>query len=226
MNTLSIAGVDGTIKKRFRGTVVKKRAWMKTGTLKRVKNIGGYVKSKQGRLYTVVILVNTNQGRWKAAKLQNDIMTWLVKYKGRGTARADKEVIKTVAKKESTQKSLWAMNTKTPQKQKKSSAKKINVKKTKISQKQKSHFPTSSGKYFIQAGSFSRAPNTTYLSSIESLGLPYKVRHETQYKVLVGAYRSEKSARIALEKVRKHINAGAFLVSNKRKIKSEDPALY
>ncbi len=218
MNTLSIAGVDGTIRKRFRGTVVKKRAWMKTGTLKRVKNIGGYVKSRQGKLYTVVILVNTNQGRWKAAKLQNDIMTWLVKYKGRGVTK--------VAKKESPQKSLWVMNTKTPQKQKKSPAKKTNVKKTKISQKQKSHASTPSGKYFIQAGSFLRAPNTTYLSSIESLGLPYKVRHETRYKVLVGAYRSEKSARVALEKVRKHINAGAFLVNNTRKIKSEDSTLY
>jgi len=222
MNTLSIAGVDGTIKKRFRGTAVKKRAWMKTGTLKRVKNIGGYVKSKTGRLYTVVILVNTNQGRWKAAKLQNDIMTWLVKYKGRGVAkRVDNKVVKKVAKKESAQKSLWAMRTKTPQKQKKSPAIK-----TKISQKQKSHSPTPSGKYFIQAGSFSHAPNTTYLSNIESLGLPFKVRHDTRYKVLVGAYRSEKSARIALEKVRKHINTGAFLVNNTRKLKSEDPALY
>ena len=104
---------------------------MKTGTLKRVKNIGGYVKSKTGRLYTVVILVNTNQGRWKAAKLQNDIMTWLVKYKGRGVVkRVDNKVIKKVAKKESAQKSLWAMRTKTPQKQKKSPAIK-----TKISQK-------------------------------------------------------------------------------------------
>jgi D-alanyl-D-alanine carboxypeptidase/D-alanyl-D-alanine-endopeptidase (penicillin-binding protein 4) len=221
MDTLSIAGVDGTIKKRFRGTAVKKRAWMKTGTLKRVKNIGGYVKSRSGRLYTVVILVNTNQGRWKAAKLQNDIITWLVKYKGRGAKMADKEVVKKVAKKESTQKSLWAMKTKTPQKQKKSL-----VKKTKISQIHKSDSPTPSGKYFIQAGSFSQAPNTRYLSNIESLGLPYKVHHETRYKVLVGAYRSEKSARVALEKVRKHINAGAFLVSNKRKIKSEEPTLY
>ena len=194
---------------------------MKTGTLKRVKNIGGYVKSKSGKLYTVVILVNTNQGRWKATKLQNDIIMWLVKYKGRSSKGLDKEVVKKVAKKESTQKSLWAMKTKTPQKQKKSPARK-----TKISQKQKSHASTPSGKYFIQAGSFLHAPNTTYLSSIANLGLPYKVRHETRYKVLVGAYRSKKSARVALEKVRKHINAGAFLVNNKRKNKSEDPTLY
>jgi len=81
MKTLSIAGVDGTIKKRFRGTSVKNRAWMKTGTLKRVKNIGGYVKSKSGRLYTVVILVKSNRGNWRAAKLENDVIKWLVSYK-------------------------------------------------------------------------------------------------------------------------------------------------
>ena len=78
MNTLSIAGVDGTIKKRFRGTVVKNRAWMKTGTLNRVKNISGYVKGRNGKLYTVVILVNSNKGNWRASQLQNDIIKWLV----------------------------------------------------------------------------------------------------------------------------------------------------
>lgn len=81
MQTLSIAGVDGTIKKRFRGTPVKNRAWMKTGTLNRVKNIGGYVKSKSGKLYTVVILVHSNRGNWRASKLENDIIQWLVRYK-------------------------------------------------------------------------------------------------------------------------------------------------
>jgi D-alanyl-D-alanine carboxypeptidase/D-alanyl-D-alanine-endopeptidase (penicillin-binding protein 4) len=87
MKTLSIAGVDGTIKRRFRGTIVRNRAWMKTGTLKRVKNISGYVKSKNGRMYTVVILVNSKAGNWKASQLQNNVMKWLVKYKGRGVAQ-------------------------------------------------------------------------------------------------------------------------------------------
>ena len=84
MKILSIAGVDGTIKRRFRGTVVRNRAWMKTGTLKRVKNISGYVKSKNGRFYTVVILVNSKAGNWKASRLQNNIIKWMVRYKGRG----------------------------------------------------------------------------------------------------------------------------------------------
>jgi len=78
MNTLSIAGIDGTIKRRFRNTIVRNRAWMKTGTLKYVKNIAGYVKDKRGRLYTVVILVNSHHTRYHAAKLQNNIIKWLV----------------------------------------------------------------------------------------------------------------------------------------------------
>ncbi len=223
MDTLSIAGVDGTIKRRFSGTVVKNRAWMKTGTLKRVKNIGGYVKSNSGKLYTVVILVNTDQGTWKAVQLQNNIMAWLVKYQSGSTKTVKKEVIKKivkkevvkkVGKKESMQKPPLAMKVKTPRNQKKPS-----VKNTELLQKEKKHVSTPVKKYFIQAGSFSKAPNTKYLSSIESLGLPYKVRYDTRYKILIGGYESEKSARIALAKVRKHINAGAFLVNNIRIIK-------
>jgi D-alanyl-D-alanine carboxypeptidase/D-alanyl-D-alanine-endopeptidase (penicillin-binding protein 4) len=90
MKTLSIAGVDGTIKRRFRGTSVRNRAWMKTGTLRRTKNIGGYVKSKSGRLYTAVILVETRKGNWRASALQNNILKWLVGYKEKGKVRTKK----------------------------------------------------------------------------------------------------------------------------------------
>ena len=90
MNTLAIAGVDGTIKKRFRSTKVKNRAWMKTGTLKRTKNIGGYVKSKTGQLYEAVILVKSNRGNWRASHLQNEILKWLVSHKGGGKRSTSK----------------------------------------------------------------------------------------------------------------------------------------
>jgi D-alanyl-D-alanine carboxypeptidase/D-alanyl-D-alanine-endopeptidase (penicillin-binding protein 4) len=80
MRTLSIAGIDGTIKRRFRGTVAAKRAWMKTGTLKHAKNIAGYVRSKRGELYEVVILVNSKKPRYLAAKMQDEIIISLIKY--------------------------------------------------------------------------------------------------------------------------------------------------
>ncbi len=164
MRTLSIAGVDGTIKKRFRGSVVQRRAWMKTGTLKRVKNIAGYVKSRSGRYYTVVILVNTKQGRWRAAKLQNDIIKWLVGY------RPQKHMVPVV---------------------------------------KKDH--TDDLYYYIQAGSFLHPPKEKFLKRLADEKWPYEIRHETEYKVLIGPFKREEKARMALRNIREYLNKGAFL---------------
>lgn len=182
MDTLAIAGVDGTIKKRFRNTVVKQRAWMKTGTLNRVKNIGGYVKSKSGKLYTVVILVESNRGNWRASKLQNDIMKWLVTYKGRGALKPSNNPIEQMDQKE-----LWDLDTQAPD-------------------------YTYPQKYYVQVGSFSASPTKEYLLKLERLNLRYKVKHASNYKVLVGAYGKEEDARRVLDKVRKHVSKEAFLV--------------
>ncbi len=42
LDSLSIAGIDGTIRRRFQNSSVYGRAWMKTGTIKSVANIAGY----------------------------------------------------------------------------------------------------------------------------------------------------------------------------------------
>jgi D-alanyl-D-alanine carboxypeptidase/D-alanyl-D-alanine-endopeptidase (penicillin-binding protein 4) len=75
--SLSIAGVDGTLKKRFRYSIVKNRAFMKTGTLKRAKNIAGFVHTIKGNLYNTVIFYNGAK-IWLGRDLQNKIITWLV----------------------------------------------------------------------------------------------------------------------------------------------------
>ena len=77
LNALSIAGVDGTINKRFKYSVVKNRAFMKTGTLKKAKNIAGFVRSKSGRLYNTAIFYNGSK-IWLGRDIQNKIITWLV----------------------------------------------------------------------------------------------------------------------------------------------------
>ena len=190
MNTLSIAGVDGTIKRRFRGTVVRNRAWMKTGTLKRVKNIGGYVKSKNGRLYTVVILVNTKKGNWRASALQNNIMKWLVTYKGRGVVQKESTPLQVQEK--------VATGT----------------------------LGSNTYSYYIQAGSFSRKPAAMYLAKLSALGFSYKTESSGNYKVLVGPYHKESQARNALQKVRKNLNSGAFLVTSNMQIRKSESTLY
>ena len=78
LKALSIAGVDGTIKKRYRYSPVKNRAFMKTGTLKRAKNIAGFVKSINGNFYDVAIFYNGAK-IWLGKDIQDKIITWLVK---------------------------------------------------------------------------------------------------------------------------------------------------
>jgi len=77
LNALAIGGVDGTIKKRFRGTAAAKRTFMKTGTLKKAKNITGFVRSKRGRLYNIAIFYNGAK-IWLGRDVQNRIILWLV----------------------------------------------------------------------------------------------------------------------------------------------------
>ena len=77
MNTLATAGIDGTIRRRFKYSAVYGRAWMKTGTIKRVKNIAGYVQGASGENYVVVVLVNDKYSRKYGAKLANQVIEWV-----------------------------------------------------------------------------------------------------------------------------------------------------
>lgn len=77
MNTLSIAGIDGTIKHRFMQSTVFGRAWMKTGTIKKVSNIAGYVEGITGQRYVVVVLVNHKLSAKYGRKLANTVIEWV-----------------------------------------------------------------------------------------------------------------------------------------------------
>lgn len=188
MNTLSIAGVDGTIKRRFRGTVVRNRAWMKTGTLRRVKNIGGYVKNRAGKRYTVVILVNSTKAKYRGAKLQNEIIKWLVNGAAKPSIKSkSKLIIKKKAKHTSIKKRSKSVEKRTVTKSK------------------------SKKYYYVQVGSFKLKPSKKYLRKISKLGLPYEVKKTHIYKVLVGPYKKESTARKVLPKVKRKLNKSAFI---------------
>lgn len=191
MDTLSIAGIDGTIKKRFRNTVVKKRAWMKTGTLKRVKNISGYVKNKAGKYYTVVILINSSKAKHRGAKLQNEIMKWLAGSKVKSSKRTNPPKAKSVSKVKITASEM---------------------ENEKIKKTPKKTVAKPSGRYYIQVGVFGKKPNTKYFNKIKRAGFTHTVRHGKNVRVFVGRYKDKKSAQGDLLKARKHINAGAFIV--------------
>lgn len=193
MQTLSIAGVDGTIKRRFAGSIVRGKAWMKTGTVNGVKNIAGYVQSRSGQLYTVVILVETKNGTWRGAQLQNDIIKWLAGYSGGRLGYKPKPGQKRVQKAVDAPLAATQSNTSSG-----------------VAQEASSQRDT---RYFVQAGSFEQVPQKEYLLRIERLGLSYKVlQHAGKYKVLVGPYAAQSPARSALAKIRQHVSKQAFIL--------------
>ena len=78
MNTLSIMGKDGTLKNRLKRTKLKNNAWLKTGSLKNVKAVAGYVKAKTGKVYIVVMIVNSNKSSlYPAIALQDYLLKWV-----------------------------------------------------------------------------------------------------------------------------------------------------
>lgn len=181
MNTLSIAGVDGTIKRRFRNTIVKNRAWMKTGTLNNAKNIVGYVHSRSNKLYTVVILVNGKRARWHGAMLENEIIKWLIDYRGSGSTFVDP----LTEKAEERDRMLWGD--------------KLNItlpKKTSSNTKD----------FFIQVGSFGSTPSRAFLDNLKKSGYQYHiVKKNSNNKVLVGPYKNNYDASKALYAIKKKI---------------------
>jgi len=70
--SLPIAGVDGTLKGRMKGTVAAYNVHAKTGTLSQVRALSGYVTGKSGRLYVFSLLMNNFPGKAKTAGAVQD----------------------------------------------------------------------------------------------------------------------------------------------------------
>ena len=75
-SSLPIAGVDGTMKKRFAGgSAVAGRAHLKSGFLDNVRAVAGYIHGEGGRTLIVVSLINHANAR-AAAAVQEAVVEW------------------------------------------------------------------------------------------------------------------------------------------------------
>jgi D-alanyl-D-alanine carboxypeptidase/D-alanyl-D-alanine-endopeptidase (penicillin-binding protein 4) len=74
--SLPILGMDGTVKKRFRGTEIAGHAHLKTGTLEGVKSIAGYVHARSGKQWIVVFIINHPNAKYGQAA-QDALIEWL-----------------------------------------------------------------------------------------------------------------------------------------------------
>ena len=76
MSSLAISGVDGTVKRRLRSDEARGRAHLKTGTLRDVRAIAGYVLGASGKRYLVVSMANSE--RSTAIRAFDDaLISWL-----------------------------------------------------------------------------------------------------------------------------------------------------
>lgn len=57
VESLPIAGVDGTLANRFQGGRAEGRAFLKTGTLNDTRALAGYVRGASGKVYAVALMV-------------------------------------------------------------------------------------------------------------------------------------------------------------------------
>lgn len=76
MASLAVVGVDGTARKRLKKSVVAQKAHIKTGTLKDVSAIAGYVLSHKERRYVLAFIVNHPKSAG-AAKAMDALLEWL-----------------------------------------------------------------------------------------------------------------------------------------------------
>ena len=77
MQSLAIAGVDGTMKRRLKGSQVRGKGFFKTGTLRDVRSIAGYVKAADGKTYVMAILHNDPRAPRRALPAHDKLIEWV-----------------------------------------------------------------------------------------------------------------------------------------------------
>jgi serine-type D-Ala-D-Ala carboxypeptidase/endopeptidase (penicillin-binding protein 4) len=78
--SLPLAGLDGTLRNRLIDSPAKGRARMKTGTLRDVVAVAGYVPDQQGNMYVVVGIVNHPRASHRVARPVVDaLIDWVAR---------------------------------------------------------------------------------------------------------------------------------------------------
>ena len=85
IDSLPIAGVDGTMRNRLTHDGVGGNAHIKTGTLRDVRAIAGYVASADGNSYVVVSFINDPHAE-SAREAHDNLLEWI--YRGPEAALA------------------------------------------------------------------------------------------------------------------------------------------
>lgn len=78
VSSLSLSGMDGTLRRRLHNNGLSGQAHMKTGSLDHVSAIGGYLQSRSGKRFIVVAMLNhTDVHRGPGEEVQESLLRWL-----------------------------------------------------------------------------------------------------------------------------------------------------
>ena len=78
LSSLSLAGMDGTLSRRYRGESLMGMAHAKTGSLEDVSALAGYIQTQSGRRLSVVIMLNhSDVHRGPGEEAQTALLKWL-----------------------------------------------------------------------------------------------------------------------------------------------------
>ena len=81
IQSLGLAGVDGTVQRmrdRNGASEALGRAWLKTGSLRNVAAVAGYVSGHSGQRYSLVVLVN-HENAAAARPALDQLIEWTVR---------------------------------------------------------------------------------------------------------------------------------------------------
>lgn len=78
--SMPIAGVDGTMRRRLKDSPAAQRARLKTGTLRDVVGLAGYVQDAAGRQNIVVVMVNDERaGNGNGRAIADAVIDWVAR---------------------------------------------------------------------------------------------------------------------------------------------------
>ena len=79
ISSLAILGEDGTMRNRLREPATRLRGHLKSGALKDVRSVAGYIWGASGKRYIVVSMVN-HPNAHNARAFENALMNWLARH--------------------------------------------------------------------------------------------------------------------------------------------------